>query len=475
MNGFLFTYFRIYVIIKEYIWVNDAHTIIGGDFMLLKYSVSNFKSIGHNIEFSMFPLENTDDRFLTEIETVAGKWKILKRGVFFGPNASGKTSFVQSLAYARDYIVKENAKKLPMTSVNQFKGKIEEFKGFTTFQFVMYINNEVYSYGFSLNNLYVNEEWLSVMSKDGSFVPLFDRITNIRRTSRIKVYSENLCKNDKELKLIELIKESFEKKQARNLFLYRLSEDYSFIIADAIYSWFNKINVIYPNSEFRNLPIIIRYQTKFREFLSKNLRMLDTGVNSVTTSAKKMQLSEFAEKYNISEELIYSIQETQNGSLGIKGKLFIFGEEKNLIQLIEVKFKHLLYDQLIPFNMDDESDGTQRLMDLLPIIFSIERDQDGIFIIDELDRSLHTKLSKYFISHFVTNASKQQLLFTAHDVNLLNLKDFRKEEIWFIEKNKNGETHLKPFSDFDLKENQNILKDYLAGRFGAVPIIKEEN
>ena len=65
--------------------------------MLLKYTVSNFKSIGRTIEFSMFPLEGTsDDRFLSEITTVTGVWKILKRGAFFGPNASGQTSFVQS-------------------------------------------------------------------------------------------------------------------------------------------------------------------------------------------------------------------------------------------------------------------------------------------------------------------------------------------------------------------------------------------
>lgn len=95
------------------------HTIIGGEFMLLKYSVSNFKSIGHNIEFSIFPLgDSTDERFLTEIDTVAGKWKVLKRGAFFGPNASGKTSFVQSLAYARDYIVK-GPKNNTVTKVNE--------------------------------------------------------------------------------------------------------------------------------------------------------------------------------------------------------------------------------------------------------------------------------------------------------------------------------------------------------------------
>lgn len=441
--------------------------------MLLKYSVSNFKSIGQNIEFSMLPLDDEDDRFLTEIDTVAGKWKVLKRGVFLGPNASGKTSFVQSLAYARNYIIKEGAKILPATRVNQFKERVTEFDNVTTFQFIMYIDKEIYNYGFSMDNIYVHEEWLAVMEENGSFKYLFERTTNDQKDTKIDVYPENLCRNVKENKLIKLLSESFEKKQARKLFLCRLSQDFSFTVADKICSWFNDINIIYPNSTLQDLPVIIRYQTKLRDFLSEKLQILDTGVNAVTTSAKKMQLSDFAEKYNVPEELINEIQEVQNGSLGVNGKLFVFGEEENVIKLIEVKFEHLLYNKQTIFNMEDESDGTQRLMDLLPILFSIKNNQGGIFIIDELDRSLHTKLSKYFINQFVKDASRQQLLFTAHDVNLLSLDNFRQEEIWFIEKNMNGETQLKPFSDFDLKENQNILKDYLAGRFGAVPVIRE--
>ena len=74
--------------------------------MLLRYIVSNFKSIGHPVEFSMFPTEeSTDERFLKTITTKAGEWKVLRRGGFFGPNASGKSSFIESIDFARDYIV----------------------------------------------------------------------------------------------------------------------------------------------------------------------------------------------------------------------------------------------------------------------------------------------------------------------------------------------------------------------------------
>ena len=93
--------------------------------MLLRYIVSNFKSIGHPVEFSMFPTEeSTDERFLKTITTKAGEWKVLRRGGFFGPNASGKSSFIESIDFARDYIV-DGQKSGKGTGVNQFRGDFE--------------------------------------------------------------------------------------------------------------------------------------------------------------------------------------------------------------------------------------------------------------------------------------------------------------------------------------------------------------
>ena len=142
--------------------------------------------------------------------------------------------------------------------------------------------------------------------------------------------------------------------------------------------------------------------------------------------------------------------------------------------MIQVKFEHSLNNKIASFNIDDESDGTQRLLDLLPILFQMDKKNNTIYFVDEIDRSLHTKLSKYILQTFVENSQNllSQIIFTAHDVNLINLRDFTKEEIWFIEKNNTGETALKPFSDFETNDNQDIIKDYLNGRFGAIPVIR---
>ena len=106
--------------------------------MLLQYVVSNFKSIGHPVEFSMFPIQaTTDERFLKSVSTKTGTWKVLRRGGFFGPNASGKSSFIESIAFARDFIV-DGQKSGKGIRIDQFRGDFEELKGISTFQFVFY-------------------------------------------------------------------------------------------------------------------------------------------------------------------------------------------------------------------------------------------------------------------------------------------------------------------------------------------------
>ena len=235
------------------------------------------------------------------------------------------------------------------------------------------------------------------------------------------------------------------------------------------------MQILYPNTFLQALPLKIQKDEQFREFISNKLHSLDTGINKVSIENKNIELLDFSEKFNLPNEIVHEIEETQNGIFIFNGKSFLFKEGKlNVIKLGQIKFEHLLNGRTVNFDIDDESDGTKRLLDLLPILFKLENDSNSIYIIDELDRSLHTKLTKYFVEAFVKSSTDTQLVFTTHDINLLNLDIFRPEEIWFVEKSLFGETQLVPFSDFDVIEGIDILNDYLAGRFGAVPVIKEE-
>lgn len=440
--------------------------------MLLKYIVSNFKSIGHSIEFSMIPTENnTDKRFLTRLETKYGDIDVLRRGAFFGPNASGKSTFVESIQFAKEYIV-DSQKSGKSTRVPQFKGNLEGIEETSLFQFVFYLDKNVFEYGFTLTPKRVSEEWLMIRTDKG-FVPMFTRVTDENCITDIDIETKFGRSDSKDRRLAEVLKSSMKENQKNQLFLYKL-KDNGIKRAEKIVDWFENVQVIFPNTKIQWLPIRVKEDSDFREFLSESLSKLDTGVSKISASGAEINFQEFAEKMNLPKELVADIENKESGLISLNGRYFIFFENKNRTSLIQVKFEHSLNNKIASFNIDDESDGTQRLLDLLPILFQMDKKNNTIYFVDEIDRSLHTKLSKYILQTFVENSQNllSQIIFTAHDVNLINLRDFTKEEIWFIEKNNTGETALKPFSDFETNDNQDIIKDYLNGRFGAIPVIR---
>ncbi len=440
--------------------------------MLLRYIVSNFKSIGSPVEFTMLPSDqqiNTDA--LKKLKIQDTEWQILRRGALFGHNASGKTSLIKSVEFAKKYVV-YGRKSGTGTGVDQFRGNLSELKGISTFQFTFSIEQKIYEYGFAINNIQVCEEWLMVY--DGQTpIPLFSRTTSEEGKTEIEIMSEFAKEGTKERELIEILKESLQEKQRNQLFLCKLSEN-GIKKAETIVDWFKHILIIFPNTKIRALPVQIKRDENLRDYLGKMLNKMDTGVYNIKVENKVIDFQEFAEEKNLPAEMINEIEEINNGFININGKYFIFSEEQGKKTLVQLKFEHHLNDNKVNFDIDDESDGTQRLLDLLPIIFSIGKN-DTVCFIDELDRSIHTKLSHFFLNEFSRMSkmydSNNQIIFTAHDVNLINLKSFIQDEIWFIEKDSKGESRLRPLSDFNVKEDQDILKAYLNGRFGAIPMI----
>lgn len=441
--------------------------------MLLRYIVSNFKSIGHPIEFSMLPSsKDIDERFFTTIKTKAGEWSVLHRGGFWGPNASGKTSFIESLEFARQFIV-SGKKAGKNTGIDQFRGNLDDSNGLSTFQFLFYQNGDVYDYGFSMNQTQVCEEWLMLLTaKD--FAPMFTRVTDTSGKTTVEVGTKLSRRDSKQRILAEILAEGMQEKQKNQLFLYRLYDN-GVKRVDEIMDWFTGLQIIFPSTKLQGLPIKMQADKNFRTFIADSLKALDTGIFDVPVVSDEINFYEYAEKLNLSQNIVNDIEEIGNGIATLNGKYFIFfADEKKHTILMQIKFDHHLLQK---FDINDESDGTKRLLDLLPILFLAKQPNNNqIFFIDEIDRSLHTKLSKYLLNKFISNHANlnSQIIFTAHDVNLINLDELCQDEIWFVEKNNSSESCIRPFSDFNVRKNQDTLKAYLNGRFGAIPRIKED-
>lgn len=128
------------------------------------------------------------------------------------------------------------------------------------------------------------------------------------------------------------------------------------------------------------------------------------------------------------------------------------------------------------FEIRQESDGTQRIIDLLPAFLRLsETTMPKVFVIDELDRSLHTLLTRQLIEAYLGNCSpetRSQLLFTTHDVLLMDQDIFRRDEMWIVERDRSGASTLLSFSDYkDIRHDKDVRKSYLQGRLGGIPRI----
>lgn len=442
--------------------------------MLLKYIVSNYKSIGHDVEFSMLPTSgNTDDRFTSTIHTKAGEWKVLHRGVLFGANASGKSAFIESIRFAKRFITQgqRSGRRIP---VNQFKKPIADLDGLTTFQFLLYIEGEVYDYGFSLDNERVHEEWLERLEQDGKFQNIFERKTFYESHMELIVNGGELGIDSK---FASMLASTLQEKQKNQLFLYKLYDNGVSGVED-LFEWFDGIEFVFPDSQVKGLDRRVAKDKDFAIELSHFLQRADTGVENVTTKDLPIDAESFFKQINLPDEILQELYDAQQGTFQINNRYYIFETENGQIKLMETKFQHQLHGEGYFFNRGEESDGTQRLLDLFPILYNNQRKGRKIYFIDELDRSLHTALTTEFLNQFIKLAKEcqSQLVITAHDVNIMNLKKLSPDEIWFLEKNRDGETQIRPFSDFDVDHNgYDVMRSYLEGRFGAVPYIKEEN
>jgi AAA15 family ATPase/GTPase len=125
----------------------------------------------------------------------------------------------------------------------------------------------------------------------------------------------------------------------------------------------------------------------------------------------------------------------------------------------------------VEMNMNLESDGTRRLIEYMPLLYSILR-QEKVLVIDEIERSIHPIMIKTIMSKISEDPhAKGQLIFTTHESCLLDLSIFRPDEIWFTQKDVDQSTRMYPLSDFNIHKTANVENGYLNGRYGGIPFL----
>lgn len=436
--------------------------------VLVDFFVSNFRSYKSEQGLNMVAngrIQSHDSHLLP----IVGQDKhALKAAVVYGANASGKSNLVLAMDFARDFVV-NGPKTIKRISANQF-GRSTGTP--SQFQFLFQSKGYLFDYGFEINREKIVSEWLVVESSETTKteITIFKRELNevtIGKFSRLAGYeaSSGVLKT--------LISLGIKPNQLfLNHVLKSTSEDKRGEVLNAAITWLQHgLNIILPKSSHISLISLIDSDNDFCNWATRFLESSSTGITAMKVEATRIQ----------AEDLPPGMVELLQQGANIASEGIEFGlddSDSSTVIRRNLKMTHSTGEESFELPHSEESDGTQRLLELLPALYQYgvsksEYDGDSTFVVDELDRSLHPVLAHAFLKFFLeTNHEKShQLIVTTHETHLLDSDLLRRDEIWFVEKDKSQQSRIYSLLDFKIRKDLRLEKGYLQGRFGGIPFV----
>ncbi len=431
--------------------------------MLLEFGVENWLSFYEKTSISLLATkERQHSDHLSRVKKY--QLRVLPVASLYGGNASGKSNFFKSLHFARNLIVKGMQ---PDEKFNRDTFLLDPDSGQkpSGFSFTLLINDTIYEYSFAFDDVQIiNESLIEITSS--SEKTLFHR-------NYAEFYGDSsLIKKPSRENYLEFI---FDSTRDNQLFLTN-AVNLKLEKVKPLYDWF-RYNLIFiaPDSRFGGFDKYITDESiNFERIFSD----LDTGISKISLdpiSTEKLSLpKEFLLELdsNISDNTEVFILDHISNDRIIASK-----ENDELLFKRIVTYHRDMNDHNIKFEMTNESDGSIRLFDLIPAFLEAsESNSNTVYVIDELDRSLHSLLTKKLLHFFLdsrTPESRSQIIFTTHDLTLMDQKIFRRDEMFIFERSKRGDTSIIPLSDYkDIRFDKNIRKNYLLGRMGGIPNLR---
>ncbi len=447
--------------------------------MLIQFKIGNFLSFKDTVTFSMVgypPIKEHENElsYCNTINDPLNKSKLLKSSVLYGANGSGKSNLLSAVNFFRKFILSSSNENQTNEDINilRFLLSTETDDKPSFFEMIFILDDIRYRYGFEVDKKNIHTEWLLCLKNELSAKekPLFTR-----EFQNIKVNKTHF-KEGKEV----------EKKTRPNaLFLSSVAHWSGDLdnISVKIRSWI-KSNLItisgldddnyssFTISKFKEEP---KFRTQLVEFF-KNIKIGFENIDILEEDKIIENILRFPDNFQP------EFQDVFNDLKTVLERLKNLQKEKVETKSVSINFFHKKYDEtqnfidlaILDFGL--QSKGTQKLFNIFGLwIDAIENGK--IIFIDELDSQLHTLLTIELIKFFHSRVNKKaQLIFASHDTNLLRRDLFRRDQIWFTEKNNIGATDL--YSLVEYKVNQATVrndasfeKDYLAGKYGAIPFV----
>jgi len=405
--------------------------------MVLEIRLSNFHSINEEIALDLRAgnIRTAKSKSLSNNIFKFDDLEILKTLALYGANASGKTNIIKTIRFC-NAMVYESHKHNENTI---FNFKPFKFKGYSkkpSYYFIRFvIKNIEYKYSFSLNRTQILTESLYYYP-NGRKAKVFERNEKAGKTKREK-YSFGTSVLKRPLDVAQ-------NTSNKTLYISRASQMDREIPKD-IFNFFHRGFILHHSNYGKsNLQSLIKvYKTQ----LLTALQFADSDIVDFKVDFKKEKGRSL--KANLDTEEAYFVDDE--------------------LEKVELKTYHR-YSHNTPFNFSEESLGTQKLFLMMLSIIDIVKNNKTL-LVDEIEDSLHPKIVDYIIEIF-NASSKAQLIFSTHNTNLLDLNKFRKDQIWFVNKKKDGSSDLYSLYDYsDFRDTMDLEKAYLQGRFDSIPIV----
>lgn len=446
--------------------------------MLVKVSVDNFKSFQQPTEMTMISSSKirTNGDHRRKIKSTL----LLKYSVVYGANASGKSNLIEFFRFFKECV----QHGIPMEAAQMFcKNQKENEQKPSSFEIQFTVDGVFYAYGFSavLSRRQITEEWLYELYQNGTSKLLFERtgtaapmigedlnLTSIEK-NKFSIYAEDFAGHETSLFLTEMNRNK------------KYEEDSKLKFFRIVYDWVNtNVAVMVPSAPITNFEYY--YDQQSLETVNQLINIFDTGISNV-----KIEETDLEELSNLIPKSVYnqlmsqikrrmSEQSKTSFRMSMRTEKNFFNisvEDGKEPVITTIKLKH--GKSFFDFNFEDESDGTRRLFDLLDMLLT--NSKNTVFVVDELERSLHPKLTEHFLKLFMEfhKEDEVQLIFTTHEAAIMDQSIFRRDEIWFVERDTMNNSTIYSLDRFKERYDKVLSKAYLEGRYGAIPVFSSFN
>ncbi len=434
--------------------------------MLVEFSVQNYRSFKERVTLSMVAakLRSSDKQLDTDnVIEVNNKLALLRSGLIYGANASGKSNLVQALHFMRDFVANSarEGQATDMIPVKPFSLNTSTIDQPSAFEVVFLLDGVQYRYGFAATSQKVTEEWLYFVPTRVE-VELFTRDTD-------GIYVKDRFRECRGL----------EEMTRDNALFLSVSAQFNKPVAKRLLQWFTMncraLNTI---GDEGYLPFTISCIAKgrYKKQIVELVRRLDLGIRDISVIEEPIKEKKDAKSSNLGKERVspgadISISSNMDTQLEFVTYHAQRDNEGNIVREIPF-FGHLM-----------ESEGTRKVIALLVPILDVLTNGWTLFI-DEIDTRMHPLITSEIIRLFnspETNPKNAQLICVTHDTNLLDRRRFRRDQIYFMEKDGNEATRLYSLAEFKLpsikgkgrsiRNDASYEKDYIQGRYGAIPYL----